>query len=391
MKIKLTVCTLLILLITVSVQAAVNPPIVATPKAKAFFRDDQLWTLTLNTKTHKYELPVCWENLATINDTVHHPTWKQRRINTLNYANTAWGDVTNFTTNPTGNGSASLIYFVDKGQCPAISVKFPGFRILVSSTATLQTPIGNLPPPYTKALGKNLTNLVYGVVLDFDMIKNQIYTRNDAKFIGCKAQSISEENCFKAVVIHEFGHVLGMSHEQNRTDEPLVYQRLSCGANDPSPVLGQLIFGNLRIGAYDNRSVMAYCNVNRLKYPVLSDIDKVALRVFYGKMPSVSFDLGYPVITVPVVLTGSTRVPKSMTLSDPTNTGKYTYAFSLAPTTTKSSVAATYLNGVLTIPFLKKASFGKVIGIQKRTMTLSYIINKFRNTSLTDLYTAQGQ
>ncbi|MEQ1638924.1 MAG: M12 family metallopeptidase [Methylococcales bacterium] len=370
---------------------AVNPIANATPKPEAFVRDDQLWTLTLNTTTHKYELPVCWENLATINDTVTHPTWKQRRINTLNYINAAWGDLTNFTTNPTGNGSASLIYFVDKGQCPLTTLGFPGVRILVSSTSTLPTPIGNLPPPYVKALGKNLANLVYGVVLDFDMIKNRIYTRNDTSFKGCQAQSISEENCFKAVVIHEFGHVLGMSHEQNRNDQPLPYKTMACGIKDPSPVLGQITFGNLRIGAYDDQSIMAYCNLNRLRSPVLSVRDKVALRVFYGRMPSISFDLGYPVITIPVVLTGSTGVPKSMTLSDPTNTGKFAYIFSIAPTTTKSSVPATYLSSVLTIPYLKETSFGKVKSIQSWAMALQLSTNVFRKNTSVNLYTATPQ
>ncbi|MEQ1638698.1 MAG: M12 family metallopeptidase [Methylococcales bacterium] len=226
------------------------------------------------------------------------------------------------------------------------------------------------------------------------MISNLIYTRKSTDLTkqGCAQQQISEENCFKAVVIHEFGHVIGMSHEHNRNDTPIAYQGLfSCGAKDPSPVGGQLIFGNLRIGAYDNQSIMAYCNPNRLKKPVLSAIDKAALRTFYGRMPSISFDLGYPVITIPVVLTGSTSVPKSMTLSDPTNTGKYAYAFSIVPTTAKSSVPATYLSSVLTIPYLKETSFGKVKSIQSRKMTLQLTTNSFRNTSLTNLYTAQGQ
>lgn len=140
MTFKQTITSLFLLLTTI-IAAAANPPPTSAPASappptmKAFFRDDQLWTLTLNPKTHKYELPVCWENLATINDTVHHPAWKTRRITTLNYVNAAWGDVTNYATNPTGDGSASLRYFVDKGQCPLARVGFPGIRIMVSSTA----------------------------------------------------------------------------------------------------------------------------------------------------------------------------------------------------------------------------------------------------------------
>ncbi|MEQ1546813.1 hypothetical protein [Methyloglobulus sp.] len=42
--------------IKISAQAAVNPPVSATPKAKAFYRDDQIWPTT--------NIPVCWENLS---------------------------------------------------------------------------------------------------------------------------------------------------------------------------------------------------------------------------------------------------------------------------------------------------------------------------------------
>jgi hypothetical protein len=251
--------------------------------------------------------------------------------------------------------------------------------------------LGPLLPPYVKALGRNLTNLAFGVVLDFSMISNRIYTANTTAFKGCRAQSISEENCFKAVVIHEFGHVLGISHEQNRSDEPLTYRNSVCGKNDPSPILGQLIFGNLRIGAYDDQSIMAYCNPNRLRVPVLSIRDKVALSVFYARMPSLNLDLGYPVITIPVVFRGITKVPYSMQLSDPTNTGKFKAVFSLTPTKGKSSVPATYLGSLLTLPYLKVTSFGKVTGIQSRTMTLQTSTGFFRNTTLTNLYSTSRQ
>jgi Astacin (Peptidase family M12A) len=394
MTIKYKLCTLLIMLLTASAQAAVNPPIVATPKAKAFFRDDQLWTLTLNTKTHKYEIPVCWENLTEINNTTLHPavsprlkTWKQRRVDIINYANAAWGDTTVASTNPVGEGSPSLLFFVDKGQCPparSTSPAFPGVRVLASSTLKLPLPLPfpDLSPPYVKALGNKLNNLYYGLVLDFDLKNTSIKTR-------CQSQLISEENCFKATVIHEFGHVLGMSHEQNRNDEPLILD--TCALNDPNPVNGFLSFGNLRIGAYDTQSIMAYCNPNRLKNPVLSAIDKTALRVFYGRMPSISNDLGYPVITIPVVYRGITKAPYSLQLSDPTKTGKFKSVFSIAPTTGKSSIPATYSGSVLSIPYLKVTSFGKVTGLQRKSMTFQTATGFFASTNTITLYPVNKQ
>jgi hypothetical protein len=391
----LGVCSLLLFFCSLSVDAATNPPKTSKSQVtnpvyttKAFYRDDQLWPLTLNTVTNKYEIPVCWENLTTINN---NPLWKQRRINTLLYANAAWGDTTNVNTNPTGAGSASLLSFVDKGQCPSVSAGFAGVRILVSSTFPLILPSGRLLlPPYTKALGSKLKNLVNGVVLDFDNKK----AYNDGQLFvldSCKKQGVSEENCYKAVITHEFGHIVGMSHEHNRIDQPLSYETRLCAGDDPSVVQGQLIFGNLRIGTYDTTSIMDYCNTNRVKNPVLSTTDKVALRVFYGRMPSLSLDLGYPVITIPAVFRGITKVPYSMQLSDPTNTGKFKAVFSLAPTKGKSSVPATYLGSLLTIPYLKVTSFGKVTGIQSRTMTLQTSTGFFRNTTLTNLYSTSRQ
>lgn len=354
-----------------------------TPPTKAFVRDDQLWTLNFNKTTHKYVLPVCWENLSEVNDTVHHPGWSQRRINTINYANAAWGDITNSSTNPnpTGNGSAALIYFRDMGQYPDVRVLFRGVRILVSSTYKLLLPDDRLlPPPYTRALGRNLTNIVHGLVLDFD--NKLIYNANISTFKGCKAQLISEENCYKVVSVHEFGHVPGMSHEQDRSDEPLPYRTMACGTNDPSPVLGHITFGNLRIGVNDDQSIIAYCNLNHFRNPALSVRDKIVLRAFYGNMPSLNTSVGWDnhvgkgieIIRTPSLKIGSTYYNAELRkITDANHDGIYDNAFTLVKTPISGNVnvsncPVSVVNGVMDIKMAKRTvsnslypyPFGKV-------------------------------
>jgi hypothetical protein len=163
MKIKLTVCTLLIVLITVSVQAAVNPPNVATPKAKAFYLDTTIWA--------NPNIPVCWENLKTITENpnlILRAKLIARRKLTIDYVNKAWGV----------SGAVSQLNFIDMGQCPiATTAVFNGVRILVSSTASITVhypfPVGNqvLYPPYVKALGSKLSNFRNGFVLDLNFTR----------------------------------------------------------------------------------------------------------------------------------------------------------------------------------------------------------------------------
>jgi hypothetical protein len=136
MTIKYKLCTLLIMLLTASAQATVNPPVSATPKAKAFYRDDQIWPTT--------NIPVCWENLATI---LSKPIWKQRRISTLAYVNAAWGD-SNPSIHKTGEGTVSLLRFTDTNKkCPLPSAipAFTGIRILASSNMASYIAIRGTP------------------------------------------------------------------------------------------------------------------------------------------------------------------------------------------------------------------------------------------------------
>ncbi len=82
----------------------------------------------------------------------------------------------------------------------------------------------------------------------------------------------TREDCVRAIAVHEFGHAIGFTHEQNRPDSPGECRELSQGP-DPDTLLTP----------YDPDSVMNYCNKKWNNDGFLSEADIDAVQTLYGK------------------------------------------------------------------------------------------------------------
>jgi len=100
-------------------------------------------------------------------------------------------------------------------------------------------------------------------------------------FDGCKGKL---EQCIRVIAVHEFGHMLGLIHEQDRPDTPDECQR--------SLSVDQMNLRNRNaadlqlLSSYDTNSVMNYCNKKLWAATpdgILSPDDVAAIRVLFGE------------------------------------------------------------------------------------------------------------
>jgi len=169
-------------------------------------------------------IPVCWENPDSWNHTQRQ--WVRNAV-----ART-WE-------------ARSGVRFTGWGACTASS---PGVRILISEAR-----------PHVKNLGNTINGLANGMELNFT------YNSWDP---ACKAKL---QQCIELTAIHEFGHVMGFAHEQDRPDKPL-----SCNYD-----LGG-VPGNWSIGPWDLYSVMNSCNPKWIGDGNLSATDVYGAQITYG-------------------------------------------------------------------------------------------------------------
>lgn len=169
-------------------------------------------------------IPVCWESLGT---DASARQWTQDGASVWEHA--------------------ASVRFTGWNQCGAGQ---KGIRIQVFS--------GN---PRTTALGNELDGVANGMQLNFD------FTTWDP---SCAA---TRQYCITAIAAHEFGHALGIGHEQNRSD------KFDCTAEPQGES------GDWNVTPYDANSIMNYCNPNWNGDGKLSELDKIGISVLYGKGP----------------------------------------------------------------------------------------------------------
>lgn len=178
---------------------------------------------------NKLTIPVCWINPDANNATERQ--WVQSAVERTWVRNsqvafTGWG-----TSCPANNQSNTV-------------------RILIADVG-----------PHVKTLGQPVITQAEGMVLNFTF---------SAWSPSCASSPTMRRECIESIGVHEFGHVLGFAHEQNRPDRPSTCTEPAQGSS-----------GNVTIGAWDINSVMNYCNPSYNGFGALSPIDIQTVQTYY--------------------------------------------------------------------------------------------------------------
>jgi hypothetical protein len=164
-----------------------------------------------------------------------------------------WEDI-----DPSDEGALWVREAIEGSWQSASALRFKGWARCAERSRGIRIHTEDVPP-HTKGLGRQLDGRPGGIVLNFTFQSWSESCRN------------YRERCIKAIAVHEFGHAIGLVHEQNRADAPG-----ECASRRQGPA------GDLLLTPYDPNSVMNYCTKPYANGGQLSDLDRVAVAHLYG-------------------------------------------------------------------------------------------------------------
>lgn len=152
------------------------------------------------------------------------------------------------------------------------NVKFSGWGPCKETGATyVRVLLADTDPEVVGGLGSEISGKPNNVILNVTFKKDP-YLKD-----RCTRSQDARIKCIRGMAIHEFGHVLGFAHEQNRKDTPKWCKDFASGRS-----------GDWTSTIWDRDSVMNYCSSVREGFQSwpqrqsLSEIDILAVQKLYG-------------------------------------------------------------------------------------------------------------